>query len=74
MSDIEHKSYRAEGDGGSRWVKIMTLSNCLNEVVCYVRWPGHITTLLQYRIIGKLISINILWELFYSNTLIKSEL
>lgn len=36
-----------ESNGVLRWVRFMTLKNCLDKFVYYIRWPGHVTMLLH---------------------------
>lgn len=39
--------YKSDNGGNFWWAEFKTLWNCLDEVVCLVRWLGYVKTLLQ---------------------------
>lgn len=39
---------RSKSDGIFRWVEYMNLKNCLNEVIYYIRWLGHMARSLYW--------------------------
>lgn len=56
--------YKSE-DGGV-WVEIITLWNCLHQVVYCVRWSGHVATLLQVNIsrLNKIVGLKLSFSVF----------
>lgn len=44
---ISSVGYKSKNDSILRWVEIMTLKNCLDEVVCHIRWLDYMVKLLQ---------------------------